>query len=124
MELNFAFCEDYCTMVLFPSKRQKMHKSLAIVEIARLLNCFGGRSKTSALQSYKTVNFFSLILVLGSAHFIDSLRRGLKSPPLIFTESKLRFKKARRNSLPFDFYVALLFSVILVSKNCNCFFRL
>ena len=39
-------------------KAENAQKPCNFVEIARLLNCFGGRSKTSALQSYETVNFF------------------------------------------------------------------
>ena len=63
-------------------KAENAQKPCNFVKIARLLNCFGGRSKTSALQSYETVNFLFIILVRGSARFIDSLRGGLKSPPL------------------------------------------
>ena len=39
-------------------KAENAQKPCNFVKIARLLNCFGGRSKTSALQSYETVNFF------------------------------------------------------------------
>ena len=48
----------YC----FRAKGEKRTKALQFQQIARLLNCFSGRSKTSALQSYKTVNFLFINL--------------------------------------------------------------
>ncbi len=60
-------------------KAENAQKPCNFVKIARLLNCFGGRSKTSALQSYEEVIFYSLMLVRGSAHFIDRLKRSLHS---------------------------------------------